>query len=158
MKAVALATAFMANTATTKINKLLLLHQVGLLIYINQSKLSPKDNAAIFRLKYEYSYSVRSSVSVALCWSLLLSCNVLTITKRSNIFEFRRQQYGPLATWSSDKTFFTCFSNFEYSNLKILWYIPQSGHAVAQLFEALPYMSKGCGFVSRWYNLNFSLT
>ena len=33
-----------------------------------------------------------------------------------------------------------------------------SGHAVAQLVEALPYKSEGRGFDSRWCHWNFSLT
>jgi hypothetical protein len=33
-----------------------------------------------------------------------------------------------------------------------------TGHAVAQLVEALRYKSEGCGFDSRWCKWNFSLT
>ena len=33
-----------------------------------------------------------------------------------------------------------------------------TGHAVAQLVEALRYKPEGCGFDSRWCHWNFSLT
>jgi hypothetical protein len=41
---------------------------------------------------------------------------------------------------------------------EVLPLLPETGHAVAQLVEALRYKPKGRGFDSRWCHWNFSLT
>jgi len=44
------------------------------------------------------------------------------------------------------------------TRLNDTFYVHCSGHAVAQLVEALRYKSEGRGFDSRWCHWNFSLT
>jgi hypothetical protein len=63
-------------------------------------------------------------------------------------------------------TFVLAYSTYYYeSNQKdatiqvnLLFLVNSTGHAVAQLVEAMRYKSEGRGFDSRWCHWNFSLT
>jgi hypothetical protein len=52
----------------------------------------------------------------------------------------------------------TIMSQKEQSFLSKVQFSRKLCHAVAQLIESLRYKPQGCGFDSRWCQLNFSLT